>query len=281
MLARIPTFEAEFDRALLEHDIPQWVKYLPMAESRLLAQAFSPAGAAGLWQIMPATGRGLGLKINGQTDERLHTKKASHAAAKYLKQLHSQFGDWLLALAAYNCGAGNVRKAQRRAKGYFYHEISRYLPRQTRRYIPRVLTIATIAENPVLHGFPGKKRSTEQLVPYHCQRSTDVQELANYFSCSKSILQRHNPASLNGKFQARNGVTATIYIPAEVANASRHKHLMRIGNQLKRMDHPIIYSIYPTSTPSPVFAAIVQEEEPWDWLLAFKLIGNPAVSVVG
>lgn len=281
MLARISTFEAEFDHALSAHDVPQWVKYLPMAESRLLSQAFSPAGAAGLWQIMPATGRWLGLKINEQTDERLHTRKASHAAAKYLKQLHSQFGDWLLALAAYNCGAGNVRKAQRRAKGYFYHEISRYLPRQTRRYIPRVLTIATIAENPALHGFSRKGHATEQLIPHSCQQSTDLQELANYFSCPKSILQHYNPASLDGKFSVQNGTTTTIYIPSEVANRSKRIHLMRIGAQLKRLDHLTIYSIYPTNTPSPVFAAIVQEEESWDWLLAFKLIGNPAISVVG
>ena len=280
MLTRISLFEAEFDHALLAYDIPQWIKYLPLAESRLLPQAFSPAGAAGLWQIMPATGRGLGLKINAQTDERLHTRKASYAAAKYLKQLHTQFGDWLLALAAYNCGAGNVRKAQRRAKGYFYHEISDYLPKQTQRYIPRVLTIATIAEHPILHGFSGQGYFMKDLIPFSCQRSTDIHELASYFSCSTSKLRHYNPASLDGKFQARNGATALIYIPAELTSRASYHRLMRIGYQLKQIGQGAIPSIYPSITPAPVFATIAQEKTTWDWLLAFKLINSPSASAV-
>lgn len=281
MIARIPQFETEIDRALSEHEVPEWVKYLPMAESRLQPKALSPAGAVGLWQIMPATGRGLGLKINSRIDERLHTTKASQAAAKYLKQLHGQFGDWLLALAAYNCGAGNVRKAQRRANGYFYHEISRYLPRQTRRYIPRVLTIATIAQNPDLHGFPSNSPTPQRLISFSCKRTTDLKELASYFSCPMPVLEQFNPAFLDGKLLAHSGSTSTFYIPEAIANSGRRNPLMQIANQIKRLDQLEVYSIYPMADPSPIFAAVAQKGKTWDWLLAFKLVTSPPIANIG
>lgn len=276
MLARLPLYEAEIDNALKANQIPEWIKYLPLAESRLKAQAVSPAGAAGLWQIMPSTGRSLGLRITKNIDERLHTEKASMAAARYIKQLHQQFGDWLLALAAYNCGAGNVRKAQRRAKGYFYHEISRYLPRQTQRYIPRVLTIATIAGAPGEHGFESVRPQAKPIV-IQCTQSTSLEELAAYYCCDKKQLSRFNPAFLNGNVRLEGSTTAAIYIPAGVYNNPFRISLLRIGNAIQPRQLQRAYELLPDQ-PTPIARLEKQNDNtPWKWLLAFTTATVPPI----
>ncbi|MEL7221792.1 MAG: lytic transglycosylase domain-containing protein, partial [Bacteroidota bacterium] len=183
MLAKFPLYENLIKQVLSEEGVPAWLCFLPLAESRLKLTAVSSAGAEGLWQIMPATARSLGLRVNTRIDERLDVVKSSRAAARYLKQLHLQFDDWLLALAAYNCGPGNVRKAQRRARGYFYHEISRYLPSQTQRYLPRVLTIAHIAQSPGDYGFAARP-STMPLNVIEVHQSTSLGTLATYYQIS-------------------------------------------------------------------------------------------------
>lgn len=127
-----------FEEALEAEGMPLELKYLPIIESALNPDAVSRAGAAGLWQFMPATARGLGLEINSLVDERRDPVKSSKMAARYLHQLHDIYGDWSLAIAAYNCGPGNVNKALRRAgegKKDFW-EIYPYLKRETRGYLP-------------------------------------------------------------------------------------------------------------------------------------------------
>gem|GEM_PF-2449677 len=168
MLARFPRYEQTLERILLEEGLPTWLKYVTLAESRLVVDAVSSAGAAGLWQIMPGTARGLGLRVDKDLDERLDVVKASRAAALHLKKLYTEFDSWLLAIAAYNCGAGNVRKAQLRSGGSRYRDIYRYLPRQTRRYLPRVLTIAAIGQDPTHFGLtvePSKVVSSSSAEP--------------------------------------------------------------------------------------------------------------------
>ena len=96
-----------------QYGLPVELKYLAVIESKLKPSATSHAGAAGLWQLMPGTARELGLKVRGKVDERRHVYKSTVAAAKYLKSLYKMYGDWLLVLAAYNGGPGNVNKAIR------------------------------------------------------------------------------------------------------------------------------------------------------------------------
>lgn len=128
-----PTFERELE----QYGVPQELKYLAIIESALNPRATSRANAVGLWQFMYSTGRLCGLKINSFVDERRDPVKSTHAAAKYLSELHNIFNDWVLALAAYNCGPGNVRKAMRRSGGKSnYWDIYRYLPVETRGYVP-------------------------------------------------------------------------------------------------------------------------------------------------
>ena len=110
---------------------------MPIIESALNPRARSRSGAVGLWQFMYPTGKMYGLEINSYIDERMDVIKSTEAAAKYLRDMYKIFGDWTLSIAAYNSGAGNVKKAIKRSGGKTnFWEIYPYLPRETRGYIP-------------------------------------------------------------------------------------------------------------------------------------------------
>lgn len=136
-----------FEEALEAYGLPLELKYLPVIESALNPKATSRAGAGGLWQFMPQTGKQYGLEINSLVDERRDPVKSSYAAARFLRDLYKIFGDWNLVIAAYNCGPGNVNKAILRSNGKAdYWSIYPYLPRETRGYVP-----AFIAANYVMN----------------------------------------------------------------------------------------------------------------------------------
>lgn len=128
-----PIFEEYLDK----YDIPLEIKYLAVVESALLPTATSHAGAKGIWQFMYHTGKEYGLEVTSYIDERNDPLKATEAACKFLKHLYDRFGDWDLALAAYNSGAGNVNKAIRRSGGKRnYWNIRKHLPKETSSYVP-------------------------------------------------------------------------------------------------------------------------------------------------
>lgn len=132
-----------FEEYLKKYNLPEELKYLAIVESGLRPQIISRAGAGGLWQFMPYTGSMYKLHQDWYIDERFDLYESTEAACKYLSSLYSMFGDWELALAAYNSGPGNVRKAIRKSgykKGFW--EIYRYLPRETRSYVPQFVAVA-------------------------------------------------------------------------------------------------------------------------------------------
>ena len=135
-----------FEQALEAYDVPLELKYLPVIESALNPKAVSRVGATGLWQFMLATGKQYGLRVNSLVDDRRDPIRASYAAARLLRDLFRIFGDWTLAIAAYNCGPANVNKAIRRSGGQRdFWKIYPYLPAETRGYVP-----AFIAANYVM-----------------------------------------------------------------------------------------------------------------------------------
>lgn len=149
-----PMFERELDN----YDVPLEVKYLAIVESALKPRAKSRVGATGLWQFMFATGKMYGLNVSSYVDERSDPIKSTEAAAKYLSSLYSIFGDWDLALAAYNSGPGNVSKAIRRSGGYQnYWNIRHNLPRETAGYLPAFLATLYIFEYAEEHGLVAEK----------------------------------------------------------------------------------------------------------------------------
>ncbi len=125
-----------FERELAAAGLPTDLKYLTIVESALNPNALSKSGAGGLWQFMKPTARECGLVINSYVDERMDPEKSTRAAVKYLKQLYNQFGNWELVMAAYNAGPGRVRSAVRRAGTSDYWKMARYLPKETRSYVP-------------------------------------------------------------------------------------------------------------------------------------------------
>lgn len=147
-----------FEEALDNYDIPLEVKYLAIVESALNPRARSRVGATGLWQFMFTTGKMYDLNVSSYVDERRDPIKSTKAATKYLAKLYKIFGDWDLALAAYNSGPGNVNKAIRRSGGYNnYWNIRPFLPRETAGYVPAFLATMYIFEYAEEHGFAPQK----------------------------------------------------------------------------------------------------------------------------
>ena len=126
------------DEELIKAGLPVELHAMAIIESALRSTAMSRAGAAGLWQFMPTTGRSYGLQINSMIDERFDPVKSTKAACRYMKDLYNMYNDWSLAIAAYNCGPGNVNKALARAGGNpkSFWEVYWYLPSETRGYVP-------------------------------------------------------------------------------------------------------------------------------------------------
>ena len=125
------------EEELIREELPVELRALPIIESALNPTAVSRMGAAGLWQFMPSTGKLYGLEVNSLIDERYDPVLATRAACRYLKDMYAVFGDWMLAIASYNCGPGNVNKAiARSGGGKTFWEIYDYLPRETRGYVP-------------------------------------------------------------------------------------------------------------------------------------------------
>jgi hypothetical protein len=146
------------DSVFKRYGLPIQLKYLAVVESELKAMAVSEVGAAGPWQLMPATARMLGLKVNSRHDERKDYYKSTRAAARHLKDLHEEFGDWLLVFAAYNSGTGTVNSAIKQAGSKNFWKLRRYLPEETRDYVNKFIATCFYFEgayNPVLLGRQG------------------------------------------------------------------------------------------------------------------------------
>ncbi len=150
-LKRKTRYFPHIEKRLDEEGLPDDLKYLAVAESDLMDYAYSPKGAAGHWQFIRSTGRRYGLSINRRKDERLNFFKATNAAFNYLKELHDEFGSWALAMAAYNCGEIRMRKeiAEQGVRDYYRLK----LPRETERYIFRIIAIKLILSNPEKYGY--------------------------------------------------------------------------------------------------------------------------------
>lgn len=173
-----------FLEELEKEGMPTELQYLPVIESALKPNAVSRVGAAGLWQFMPATARGLGMEVNSLVDERRDPRSSSRNAARYLKELYGIYGDWSLAIAAYNCGPGNVNKALRRAGGgkKDFWEIYRFLPAETRGYVPAFIA-ANYAMNYYKH-----HNITPRVVSKHLVTDTILVDKRVHFNQIASVL---------------------------------------------------------------------------------------------
>lgn len=184
-----------FEQALDRYGLPMELKYLPIIESSLNPNAVSPVGATGLWQFMTKTAIGEGLEVNSLVDERRDPYRSSDAAARYLKKLYDMYGDWTLAIAAYNCGPGKVNKAIRRSGGKKdFWELYFYLPSETRDYIP-----AFIAANYAMNYYhehnisPALAKKPIITDTVHISRRVHFQQISDVLGIPMEALRTLNP----------------------------------------------------------------------------------------
>lgn len=199
VLQRMDTYFPMFEETLAAHDMPDDVKFLAIIESGLNPKAKSRVGAMGLWQFMPATGRMYHMHTNMDIDDRMDPEMSTEAAAKYLKSLYRMFNDWEVALAAYNCGPGNVRKAIRRSGGKSkFWDLYNYLPKETRSYIPQFQAMMYLIRHAEEHNFvleePTYPIAYEKI---NFNQELDLEELANLTGLCIEDLEHLNPSIQN------------------------------------------------------------------------------------
>lgn len=186
-----------FEQALDNHNIPLEIKYLAIVESALNPRAKSRVGATGLWQFMYGTGKMYGLDVSSYVDERSDPIKSTEAACQYLSRLYEIFGDWDLALAAYNSGPGNVNKAIRRSGGYRnYWNIRRNLPRETAGYLPAFLATMYLFEYAEEHQLRIQKaeRPYFETDTIHVKNMISFRQISDLVGVSEEDLKILNPS---------------------------------------------------------------------------------------
>lgn len=201
------------EEIFMRYGLPLELKYLAVVESMLKPTATSRAGAKGLWQFMYRTGAKYGLTMNSYVDERMDVEKSTDAAARYLQDLYRIFGDWPLAVSAYNCGAGNVNKAIRRAGKRDFWSVYPYLPRETRGYMPAfvgVMYAFNYARNYALEaaqvGVPG------QVDTFEVHRNLHFRQISEVVGVPFDEIKYLNPKYYNDIIPGNSG-TCTIILP--------------------------------------------------------------------
>lgn len=199
---------------LAKNGIPDDFKYLAVAESGL-QNVVSPAGAAGFWQIMKATGREYGLEVNSNVDERYNLSLATQLACEYLKKNKEKFGSWTLAAASYNAGAGAINKYMGIQQATDYYDL--LLGQETGRYVFRIMAIKEILSHPEKYGFELSKEDLYATVPtFTVEIDKPVEDFATFakeYEINYKILKRHNPWLREPHLNNASGKKYTIEIP--------------------------------------------------------------------
>ena len=217
MLKRANRYFPIIEPLLKANGIPDDFKYLMVIESSLNPIARSPAGAAGLWQFMPATAREFGLEINDNVDERYHIEKATAAACRYFKQAYAKYGDWMAVSAAYNAGQGRI--SSQLDKQLADHAMDLWLVEETSRYMFRLLAVKEIFKNPQRYGFLLKKEHLYPPIPY--KEITVTTPIANLSDFAKqqgityAQLRDANPWLREQTLKNRTGKTYVLQIPTQ------------------------------------------------------------------
>jgi len=211
-----PMFEEIFD----QYQLPLELKYLAIIESALNPRNFSRAGACGLWQFMLGTSRMYGLEVNTFIDERRDPRKSTDAAARYLKELYSIYGNWHMAIAAYNCGPGNVNRAIKRTGGKSsYWDIYYYLPKETRTYVPAFIAATYIMNYYKSHGIQPLKPSfpivTDTIM---INDYLHLGQVAEKLNIDINVLREINPIYRRDVIPARPEKRYPLYLPIDQVN---------------------------------------------------------------
>ncbi|WP_461450054.1 lytic transglycosylase domain-containing protein [Mucilaginibacter sp.] len=229
-----------YEKIFRDAGIPAEIEYLSIVESKLDPNAISRVGATGPWQFMGTTAKLYGLNMDGYIDERRDPVRASYAAAAYLKDAYEEFGDWLLAIASYNCGKSNVENALAKAGGATdFWSIRQYLPAETRNYVPAYIAVAYVMN------YYKKHNITEQPCSFALNidtvvvdRQISLNTVSNILGVDAKLLSLLNPA-----------------YRMQVINASAHSPRRLIIPQVERTKYSALYDALNNTTGSTSYAA--------------------------
>lgn len=200
---------------LKENGIPEDFKYLMAIESACNPLARSGAGAAGLWQFMPVTGKEYGLEVNSHVDERYHVVKSTYAACKYLREAYNKFGDWISVAASYNAGHGRI--SQQQGRQYTDETLDLYLVEETARYIYRIFAAKILFTDPTLFGFRLKSSDLYPQIHYRTvkvsETITDLARFAKSQGTTYALLKNLNPWLRDTSLPCKNGKEYILMIP--------------------------------------------------------------------
>tara|TARA_B100000963_G_scaffold54477_1_gene42652 strand:- start:6527 stop:7711 length:1185 start_codon:yes stop_codon:yes gene_type:complete len=208
-----PIFEEYLDK----YSMPLELKYIPIIESSLRVDAKSPAGAVGIWQFMYYTAKEYNLRINSYLDERRDVYKSTEAACQYLNKAFNIFDNWELAVASYNCGRGNVTKALRRSGGELnYWKIRPFLPRETRNYIPALISVIYVMNYASEHGIKADTTysiDTHTIDTIQLKKPIKISHLAEVLQIEQSLIEELNPVYKNKLVPYRPGEKFHVVLP--------------------------------------------------------------------
>lgn len=252
VMERAAVYFPIYEKYLTDHGMPQDLKYLSIVESALIPNATSPAGAKGLWQFMSETGKNYCLTIDKNVDERYCPHNSTEAAMYYLSKQFERFGSWELALASYNCGAGTINNAMKRARSNNYWVISKHLPRETRNFVPAFLGAVYVGNFYHLHGVEPEYPSLDMQVTdvLKVYERLDFNVIAAVTGLPLEIVGKLNPAYKND-FVPENTDGYDVIVPRRVYPALAEYLEARRPDIMKNKEVPPLPPVPDTSSYRP------------------------------